>query len=35
MFDFMMATTEEICAELGRRLRARRPSPTICVNSSA
>ena len=24
MFDFMMATTEEICAELGRRLRARR-----------
>lgn len=24
MFDFMMATTPEICAELGRRLRARR-----------
>jgi transcriptional regulator with XRE-family HTH domain len=24
MFDFMMATTPEICTELGRRLRARR-----------
>ncbi|WP_343728655.1 helix-turn-helix domain-containing protein [Duganella sp.] len=24
MFDFMMATTPEICVELGRRLRARR-----------
>jgi transcriptional regulator with XRE-family HTH domain len=24
MFDFMMATTPEICAELGRRLRTRR-----------
>jgi len=24
MFDFMMATAPEICAELGRRLRARR-----------
>lgn len=24
MFDFMMATAPEVCAELGRRLRARR-----------